>query len=260
MSERRRGALVKVGEAAVDVGRVGVTLIPLVGGTVTEVIGVLEERRYRRAQRLLDRLVAELGERVSAAEERLSDQGLADLLDDAFERAARTRAEEHIDLIARVVADALLGNPSPEQLDRHHLLVRMASELLPSHFVVLGEIGTSNVLQRSRWPMLGIARTTSALARRFPELADVVEPMVGDLLAAGLVMFTPFASPDAEEAIGQAVRGMRSPRKEPTVELAPYGKWVLEQLAQLRNEKTGETTSDAGAPPSSPTFPGQVSG
>jgi len=244
MNDKSRRTLAKMSAATVDVARIGVAFIPLAGGGVAEVISVLEERRYRRAQRLLERLIAELGDRVRAAEERLGDGHLADLLDDAFERAASTRADEHIDLIARVVADALLGTASPEQLDRHHLLVRMASELLPSHFLVLTEIGTARLVngeQYGTWPGLGIAHTTKTLAQHFPGLAEVVEPLVGDLLAAGLAMFTP---PDATEEIAGTLRGTAALRKEPQVELAPYGKWVLVQLAQLQRERT----SAAGTP------------
>lgn len=235
-------AVAKVGRVAVDMAKIGASFIPLAGGAVTEIISVLDDRRVRRAERLRNRLIAEIGERLAAAEERLKDERFADLLDDAFERASRTRNEDHIDLIARVVADALCGNVCAGQLDQHHLLVRMAAELLPSHFVVLAEMGTQRESDGTRWgpyPSMTHQSTVGSLSRWCVELSDLMHAVVGDLLAAGLVMYTPL-----ELTANDDPARRNSLRQDPPMQLTGYGLWVLGQLKLLAAERVARTDSE----------------
>lgn len=46
MSEKKKHALVVAGRTAVAVGKIGTAAIPIVGGSIAEVIGVLENRHY----------------------------------------------------------------------------------------------------------------------------------------------------------------------------------------------------------------------
>lgn len=238
--------LARAARVAVDVGKVGGAAIPIVGGSIVAVIDVLDDRRLRRVEHFRDELLGQLGDRVSDVEYRLAEEPFADLVDDAVERSARTRNAKHIELMARVVAEALREGASPEQLEHHHILLRLVAELLPAHLQLLVEIGTlrniSGQVMRPE-PVIGCGRTQRSLASRFPSLDGVVEPLVADLIAAGLVMYEP---EDVTKVIDAAAKGRRPMRTDETIALTPYGKWVIERLAELNDET--QVASDVATP------------
>lgn len=225
-----KAILKAAGNAALDVGRVGAAAIPLIGGSIVETIGVLESRRAKRLERFRDRLIHSLGTRIKEVESRLSDDAFADLIDESIDKVVRTRHDRHIDLIAGVVADAILNPNQGMKMEQHHLLLRTVADLMPAHFVLLLEIGTirniSAVIIGPR-PVVGHGRTVRSLAMSDPEIANMISPLLADLAAAGLTQLRE----GEQEMIGGSGKHFR--KKPDSVELTEYGKWVLDRLAEL---------------------------
>ena len=233
-SEPPRPTLAKAGRAAIDLTKIGVAAIPIVGGTVVEIIEVLDERRLRRVERFRDELLAQIGNRLVELETRMGEEEFANLMDDAVERAARTRSEAHIDLIARVVAEALTGNFTFEQFEYHHMLLRLVAELLPAHLQLLVEVGTIRVNvggpPMDPAPTVGHGKTKRRLALQLPDLATFIDPLLAELLAFGVVNSVP---DEIVKAINASERGRQPIRPEEKFALTDYGKWVIEQLESL---------------------------
>jgi hypothetical protein len=224
---------VVVAGIGLDVAKIGAAAIPFVGGSIVEVVEVLQARREHRVTRLRDEIVRQLGDRVSKLEESLTDGPFVDLLDDAIEKAARTRSDEHISLLAGVIANAAVGHDH-DQIERDHILLGTIASLQPAHVALLTSLGSIETLSGDlvgEWPVVGHAHNKRALAVRHPNLADILDPLLADLLAGGLI-----AVPPLDRSTMTTRPFLQEAESTDAWQLAPYGGWVLEHIQRLHSE------------------------
>lgn len=184
MSERSQ-EVVAVGE---DLVAAGLTALPLAGGAIAGLIQAHTNRRVRKELRFIREVVEYLDDRVDRLEAAQEDEQLGELVDHGLAAAADARGEDEFVLLAAIVAEGLKESPSPEHIDRAHLLLDIVRQLQPDHVHLLRDLDR---FQRQD-PSLaytvtkdGIATTSYLLPLQPTDTA--FRPLVGRLIALGLV-------------------------------------------------------------------------
>jgi hypothetical protein len=222
----------KLGRAALDIMKVGAGFVPFAGPGLAGLVEVVEDRRKRRIFLLLQGIVEELGERIEVLETANDDDRIADIVDDAVEKAARTRSDSQIRLLSKVAAKAFLGAVSDDYAIYTHALMASISTLRPEHVEILLEIGTRrNVHGDVTMPIPSVGTTTPrSLSMRRPHLASLMPPLLKDLESGGLIQIS-------DDTITAVTKGASF--GQPAVSLTQYGLWVLEQLLDSDAEDPG---------------------
>jgi len=185
--KQSKGAV--VAEIAVDVVKVGLAAVPLVGGSVVEVLEILDARRLRRVELLRAELVDRLSDRLDEVEKAMRDDRIVDLIDDAVEKAARTRSDAQIRLLADVVALAVLGRTRLDSPEPSHVLLATIASLRPAHIEILIQLGTRRNINGQTIapvPSTGPSKCPRDISMRLPHLASVLTPLLQDLRNGGL--------------------------------------------------------------------------
>jgi hypothetical protein len=172
---------------AVDVVEVALALIPWAGGAVVAAIDGVQERRIRRAVRLIQKGLEDHGMRLEALEAVSRDEERAEVLAHAVRVAMDSRSEEKLDALARILADSVAGTDR-STMERAHLLLNLLAGLEGPHIEVLATIGARHpgVGALSGQPVVGLNREGLLLHR--PDLGEIIDPVLAALQVLGLVV------------------------------------------------------------------------
>lgn len=172
-----------------DLAAFGVSWVPLVGGPVATLLQGVTNREFRRRIHLLEQIINDLGGRFDVLEKLMaSDEGDAELMEDAIHYADHCRSEDGLRLMGRIVVFGV-STGDEGNLGKAHLLLDAVGRLQPEHLTLIREFATARNLNEKAgfWQPGQRERARQTLVEYLPELADLIDPLLGGLEAAGLI-------------------------------------------------------------------------
>jgi hypothetical protein len=199
-------------EVTTDLITTAAAAIPIVGGTFAGLFQARTNHLTRKELAFLREAMSKLTDRVRSLEDLISKDDIVDLIDhglDTIRYSTDDSATFHI--AAGLVA---YGIQNKDRIERAHILLSVFGQLRVDHIRLLREIG----IQRNLAGAIVHDRVTSdghthkGLKRVLSDLTEVIDPLLAQLLAVGLVY-------EESEAIQITTQARR-----------PESKWALTEF------------------------------
>lgn len=178
-----------IAAAGVDLVAIGTSFVPVAGGPMAALLQGLSNRKFRRRIRYLEALCKNLGCRVEVLEKRMAgDEDDAELVEEAAGYADHCRSEEGLSLMGCIVA-AGLSSTAESSRGIAHLLLDAVGRLAPEHLALIREFAMLRYASQDpdRWHPGNRERGRQSLVHFLPGLAELIDPLLGHLEAAGLI-------------------------------------------------------------------------
>ena len=176
-----------------------------------------DAHRRRRRDYFIDQLLTSMDEELAGLHDEVSAERISDLVEHGLREAEKARSDEKIRLLAKVVAAGSRPDRGVVHVDQAHFVLDIVSNLEAPHIEVLRLVAGLTDKSPGNYQHFTGMWTTQGIQTAFPELGDLVVPVLATLLASGLVRNNQAGASIINEAWT----------------VTAIGEWVLQRLAEI---------------------------